>query len=203
MSFMLAYVVGGEHPGYLGRRAGASPLVRVSSLLLRSGRYIRTEDAQMHRRPITLAIVTAVVLVGALGGIAQAGGPTRDRGSFTETFFDEFILDLCGIETFTTETQRWSVKEFDDGSATVHVVRTFVSEDPRLPIEKGAATTFFAPDGTRRVVGKPIQLIGPDGGVRILDAGWVELDEFDNPLRMRGPHPSLEADLALYYCPQG
>jgi hypothetical protein len=57
------------------------------------------------------------------------------------------------------------------GSEQVHVVRTFVSDDPRLPIERGAGTTFIAPDGTRKVVGKPLQLIGPDGGVRILDAG--------------------------------
>jgi hypothetical protein len=46
-----------------------------------------------------------------------------------------------------------------------------------LPIERGAATRFIAPDGTETVVGKPLQLIGPDGGVRILDEGWVEFGE--------------------------
>jgi hypothetical protein len=158
----------------------------------------------MHRRPLTLSIVAALVLVGAVAGVAQAGGRIveRDGGSFTETFFDEFIFDLCGIETYTTQTQRWSVKVFDDGSEIVHVTRTFVSEDPRLPIEKGAGTTFIAPDGTRTVVGKPIQLIGPEGGIRLLDAGRVE---FGDELIVHGRHPALDdilaGDLAAYYCP--
>ena len=155
----------------------------------------------MNRRNLALSVTVALVMGSIGAGAVRAGGPTREGGSFTETFFDEFIFDLCGIETLTTQTQRWSVKEYPDGSAVVHVVRTFVSDDPRLPIEKGAATSFIAPDGTRRVVGKPIQLIGPKGGVRILDAGWIELDEFDNPIAMRGPHPSFGAELAPYYCP--
>jgi hypothetical protein len=67
-----------------------------------------------------------------------------------------------------------------------------------LPIEKGAATTLFSPDGSRTVVGKPVQLIGPDGGVRLLDAGWVQ---FGDDVTVRGPHPFLDADLADYYCP--
>ena len=91
---------------------------------------------------------------------------------------------------------------YADGSEVVHVVRTFVSEDPRLPVEKGAGTTFIAPDGTRRVVGKPIHLIGPDGGVRLLDAGWVEFDPDGNISDVRGPHSSLDVDLRDYYCPQ-
>jgi hypothetical protein len=129
---------------------------------------------------------------------SSAAGPTIERGRFRERFFDDFILELCGIETYTTLTQVFSVKTFPDGSEQVHVVRTFVSDDPRLPIERGAGTTFVAPDGTRTVIGKPIQLIGPDGGVRLLDAGLVE---FGDELVVRGPHPSLDADLAEYYCP--
>lgn len=130
---------------------------------------------------------------------AAAGGrPTIERQRFEERFFDDFIFDLCGIRTFTTQTQVSSVKTFPDGRQQIHVVRTFVSEDPRLPIERGAATTFFAADGTRTVIGKPIQLNGPNGGVRLLDAGLVS---FGDELVVRGPHPSLDADLADYYCP--
>jgi hypothetical protein len=93
------------------------------------------------------------------------------------------------------------VKVFPDGSEQIHVVRTFVSEDPRIPVEQGAATTFVTADGTRTVVGKPIQLFGPDGGVRLLDAGLVT---FGEELLVRGPHPSLEVDtLAPFYCPSG
>jgi hypothetical protein len=69
------------------------------------------------------------------------------------------------------------------------------------PVERGAATTFVTADGTRTVVGKPIQLFGPDGGVLLLDAGLVT---FGEELLVRGPHPSLEVDnLAPFYCPSG
>jgi hypothetical protein len=88
---------------------------------------------------------------------------------------------------------------FPDGSEQIHVVRTYVPEDPRIPVERGAATTFVAPDGTRTVVGMPIQLFAPDGGVRLHDAGLVT---FEEELVVRGPHPFLEVDnLAQFYCP--
>lgn len=152
----------------------------------------------MKRRALSLSAAAAVAIGVLTTGAVQAVGPMRTSDAYTERFFDDFLLELCGIETFTTVTERWTLKEFHDGSATLHVVRTFVPEDPRIPIERGAATSFFAPDGTQRVVGMPIQLIGPDRGVTILDAGWVE---FGDELTVRGPHPSLEVDLADYYCP--
>jgi len=101
------------------------------------------------------ALMTTAVLVAALAGgagtaAAAGGGPTVTTGGGTETFADDFILDLCGIETETTVTERWTHKQFRDGSETLHVVRTFVSADPRLPVEKGAATSFIAPDGIPR-----------------------------------------------------
>ncbi len=152
----------------------------------------------MNRRTMFLAVVVALVTGALAAGPAAAGGPTRDGGRFTEVFFDDFIFDICGIETDTTLTQVWSVKTFPDGSEIVHVTRTFVSDDSRLPIEKAGGTTFIAPDGTRTVVGTPLLLIGPAGGVRIIDAGLVE---FGDELTVRGPHPSLGIDLAPYYCP--
>ena len=152
----------------------------------------------MNHRAISLSVGVALIVGAMSAPSAQAGGPLQERGSTTETFFDDVIFELCGIETMTTLTQHWSVKTYADGSEVVHVTRTYVSDDPRLPIEKGAATSFNAPDGTRRVVGKPIQLIGPKGGVRILDAGWIEIGD---TITMRGPHPSFGIDLAPYYCP--
>jgi hypothetical protein len=152
----------------------------------------------MHRRTLTVAIALTVVLVGSLAGVARAGAPIRYGDSYAETFLDDFILELCGIETFTTLTERWSFTEFEDGSSILHVTRTFVPEDPRFPVEKGAGTSFFAPDGTQTVVGLPLLLFRPEGGVQLLDAGLVE---FGDELTIRGPHPSLDADLALYYCP--
>ncbi|MGY1609407.1 MULTISPECIES: hypothetical protein [unclassified Geodermatophilus] len=149
----------------------------------------------------SLVIATALGLTTVPATAASAAPPVIERGSFVDTFDDEFILDLCGIVTRTTLTQRWSSTVYPDGSETVHVVRTFVPEDPRVPVEKGAGTTFIAADGTRRVVGKPIQLFDPDGGVRLLDAGWVEFDPDGTVSRTRGPHPSLDVDLREYYCP--
>jgi hypothetical protein len=153
----------------------------------------------MNHRALRAAFAgLAIILSLGPASPAAARGPTIQHERFEERFADDFILDLCGIETVTTWTQQHTIKIFPDGSEQVHVVRTFVSDDPRLPIERGAATTFIAPDGTETVVGKPLQLIGPDGGVRILDAGWVE---FGEELIVRGPHPSLGVDLAPYYCP--
>ena len=148
-----------------------------------------------------LAIATALGLALASAAPASAARPVKESGSFVDTFDDEFILDLCGIETKTTLTQRWSSKLYPDGSEKVHVVRTFVPADPRLPIEKGAGTTFVAPDKSRRVVGKPIQLFDPHGGVRLLDAGWVAFNPDGSVSDVRGPHPSLHVDLYDYYCP--
>jgi hypothetical protein len=68
------------------------------------------------------------------------------------------------------------------------VVPTFVPDDPRIPIERGAATAFVAPDGTRTVIGQSIQLFGPDGGIRLLEAGLVE---FGDELVVHGRHDEL------------
>jgi hypothetical protein len=51
-----------------------------------------------------------------------------------------------------------------------------------------------------RIVGKPIQLIGPHGGVRALDAGQTVLGD---PTVAHG-HIDIgigNEDLASYYCP--
>ena len=150
---------------------------------------------------VAVALLGAALAAGVDAASAAGGGPVITHGGGTETFADDFILDICGIETETTLTEKWTLKQFPDGSETLHNERTFVSADPRLPVEKGAATSFNAPDGSRRVVGKPLQLIGPTGGVRIIDAGWVSFDPAGDVLQMRGPHPSLGVDLADYYCP--
>ena len=154
-------------------------------------------------------LFTALATVGAASAVAfpaaaapaqgARGKPVIERDRFVEVFPDDFIFDLCGIETTTTLTQHDEVKTFPDGSQQVHVTRTFVSDDPRLPIEKAGATTHIDADGVRTVTGTPIHLIGPDGGTRLIDAGRVT---FGNELDVRGPHPSLFVpDLAPYYCP--
>lgn len=150
---------------------------------------------------------TAAVAFAGVGAIAippaEAGGkPDKRSGVNVETFADDFIFDLCGIATTTTATERWEVKTFSDGSQHVHVVRTYVSADKRIPIEKGAATAFYDAAGNYTVVGTPIHLIGPRGTL-VLDAGRITFDADGNLVDTRGPHPVARAgdDLAKYYCP--
>lgn len=151
-------------------------------------------------RFVTYAALCAAADISLPASPPSADRPDLERGSSQETFDDDLFLEMCGIETRTTLTQRWSSTRYPDGSERVHVVRTFVPEYPRLPIEKGAGATFIAPDGSRTVVGKPIHLIR-SGGTTLLDAGRVQLDDEGNVTAMNGPHPSLDADLAEYYCP--
>lgn len=153
----------------------------------------------MNRRALTLAVAVALVLGALSAGAVHAGGPVRTSDSYTDRFFDDFILELCGIETFTTVTERWTLKEFADGSAILHVNREFIPDDPRIPIERGAGTSFFAPDGTKTAVGRPTQLFAQDGRrLLLLDAGRVV---FGDEITIRGHVESLGVDLAPYYCP--
>ena len=156
----------------------------------------------MHRRIATLAFSTAILVGSLTAGIAQAAGPTLIRDAYTETFFDDFLFDLCGISTMTTVTERWTRKEFPDGSTTLQTVRTFVPDDERIPIEKGAATSFIAPDGSRTVVGKPLQLFDRNGGVTTLDAGLVMFNADGDLTTVRGRHDFIvDGDEAALYCP--
>ncbi|MFL6098582.1 MAG: hypothetical protein ACJ71T_01355 [Actinomycetales bacterium] len=153
-------------------------------------------------RTLASAALVAVALPFAAAAPAFAQRSDIERGTVEDTFDDELYLDLCGITTTTTVTERWSLKTYPDGSQVFHDVRTFRSADPRLPVEKGAATAFYAADGSWRVVGKPIQLIAPDGGTVLLDAGWISFDADGDVSTVRGPHPSVGVDLSDYYCPE-
>lgn len=153
----------------------------------------------MTRSAITLSLAFALVLAVTSVDVAHAAGPIRTGDSYTESFFDDFIFELCGIETLTTATERWTLKEFPDGSAILHVNRYFVPHDPRIPRERGAGTSFFAPDGTQTTVGSPTKLYAIDGrGLLLHDAGRVV---FGEDITIRGHVESIGVDLAPYYCP--
>jgi hypothetical protein len=150
-----------------------------------------------HRSVLALALAGSALIGGA--GTAMAAGPTIEQGTTHETYFDDFIHDLCGISTMTTVTEHWTLKTFPDGSQQFHTTRTFVPDDPRIPIEKGAGMGFFTPEGVKTVVGKPLQLFDQSGGgVLILDAGRVT---FGDAIDARGHHPTLDMDPADLYCP--
>ena len=39
-----------------------------------------------------------------------AAKPERETDSYTDRFHGDFILDMCGIDTWTTVTERWTLK---------------------------------------------------------------------------------------------
>ena len=146
-----------------------------------------------------------VVVIAALGVVATApaamaagGKPSVEREVVNETFFDDFILDICGVATNTTLTQRTTTKTFPDGSQTVHVNAEFVPDDPRIASERNAFTDRIAPDGTLTTGGLAIRLYRKGEGTVIRDAGWVRF--LEDGLVVRGPHPFLETDPADVYC---
>ena len=64
---------------------------------------------------------------------AAAGGkPVITKGGGTETFADDFILDLCGIETETTLTEKWTLR--------LHGRKGFESRTVRAPTPRAWPT---------------------------------------------------------------
>ena len=151
-----------------------------------------------------IRLITAATLALATLGLgttaALAAQPAIEHsGQVEETFFDAFIFEVCGIETMTTVREHWTLTTYADGSQRFSDSRMFTSDDPRLPIEYGAAMSTFDANGVQTVHGSPIRLRFPGGGGIILrDAGFVRFG--DDP-RVRGPHPSLGMDPAEMYCP--
>jgi len=146
---------------------------------------------------IATTMVVAMLAAGASSALA-AKPLTEHSGRYTDTFFDDFIFELCGIETMTTITEVWTLTTYADGSQRFHTSRTFISEDPRLPIERGAGMSTWDAAGVQTIHGSPVRLQRPGGGVYLLDAGRIVLSD---PPVISGPHPFLDADLVEAYCP--
>jgi hypothetical protein len=151
---------------------------------------------------IVRTFIAATLALGALG--ASAGGAlaakpqTVHSGQIRDTFFDDFYLEVCGIETMTTVTERWTLTTYADGSQRFTDSRRYVPADPRLPIEFGSGMSTWDANGVQTVHGSPIRLQRRGEGIILLDAGFVTLT--DDPT-IHGPHPSLGMDLATVYCP--
>ena len=86
---------------------------------------------------ITRSLIAGTLAITALavgaGGALAAKPETVHSGKVVETFFDDFIYDLCGIETMTTVTERWTLTTYADGSQRFTNSRKFVpagSADP-------------------------------------------------------------------------
>jgi hypothetical protein len=167
----------------------------------------RTTTRSTTRR--LAAATTALVLAATMAGTASAAGSGKGRPVFresqayTDRFFDDVIWELCGIETWTTLKERWTFTEYADGSAHFQNVRTFIPDDVRIPIERGAGSSHTTPDGTRTVTGAPFRVYDRQGGgVMVIAAGNVKLDPDGSPLRIAGQLPDMSDEaLAGYYCP--
>lgn len=152
---------------------------------------------------VAAAAITPAALSAGHSTAGAAAAPLVVHSEYTDVLApDDFFVDLCGISTTTTVKEVDILKTWPDGSQTFHVERSFVPSDPRLPIERGAATADFAPDGSlTAIAGKPIQLIDRHGGVRALDAGLTVLG---GPTVVHHGHLDVGMDnpnLAALYCP--
>ena len=152
---------------------------------------------------VALSVGVLVALPVGPAESAQASGPVIEQVHYTDYIVaDDFFIDLCGIVTNTTVKETDILQTFPDGTQTFHTERSFIPDDPRLPIEKGAGTSWFAADHETilRIAGKPIQLFEPDGGIRALDAGLLIIGD---PNVSHG-HVDVgkdNPDLAPFYCP--
>ena len=160
-------------------------------------------NANRRARGTVLAVGGALVLAAMVAAPAGAASPIyRESEAYTDRFPDDVILELCGIETWTTLKERWTFSEYADGSTRLQVVRTFIPDDPRIPIEKGAASSFNAADGSRVVVGSPTRLTNRrGGGTIVVDAGRAVLDANGELVEGTGKAGSFTADFAELYCP--
>ena len=146
---------------------------------------------------ITASLAIGILAVGATSALA-AKPVTERQGKESVTFFDDFILDVCGISTMTTVTENWTLSTYADGTQRFVDSRKFVPADKRIPIEYGAGMSTWDVNGVQTVHGSPLRLRSQQGGgMLILDAGLVTLGD---DITVHGPHPSLDVDLADFYC---
>jgi hypothetical protein len=171
----------------------------------------RNKEVEVRRFSLVFCLFAASAIVAptiADAAHGTGGAPVIERHHVIDRRLtpDDYFIDLCGIVTNTTVKEVDDLKTWPDGSQTFHTERSFIPDDPRLPIERGAGTGYFAPDGTQlAVIGKPIQLIAQrGGGVTALDAGLTILGD---PLVHHGHlsvGPGHEDDfeyLRQFYCP--
>jgi hypothetical protein len=176
---------------------------RLHRIAVEESAHRELNRRQQVKRFTTVATLGAgvigMVTVG-VGPVHAASPPTITTSTTIETFADDLILELCGVTTMTTLTERVAIHDYPDGSSRLHVQREYVSEDLRIPIERAAATSFISADGSRRVTGTPIHLIGSRGTI-VLDAGNIMFGSDGELVDTRGPHPFvLSDDIAQYYC---
>jgi hypothetical protein len=122
---------------------------------------------RLTTRKLTGPVAAMTVLAAIAAAPAMAGGggePTVEREVIHETFFDDYIFDICGVETDTTHTQRTTIKTFPDGSETVHRIAEWVPDDPGIASERWGRTTGSRPTARSRLSGSPSGSTGREKG---------------------------------------
>jgi hypothetical protein len=153
---------------------------------------------QLRGLAVIAATGVALTVISTPAMAAGHGRPTMEREVIHETFFDEFALEVCGIATNTTRSERIIVKTFPDGTERVHVVTAYVPEDPRVASERYARTETYALDGSITIKGLGVRLYRKGEGTIIRAAGWVRFDE--DGMTGKGPHDFHDFDPADLYC---
>jgi hypothetical protein len=152
-----------------------------------------------RRLAAPVAAIAVLIAIASAPAMAAGGGkPIVKHEVIHETFFDEYLFEICGVESDTTQTQRTTTKTFADGSQTIHHVAEWVPHDPSLASERWGRTDRIAPDGTHTIVGLAVRVYRQGEGTIIRDAGWIRF--FEDGLVVRGPHPFFVTDPADVYC---
>lgn len=147
---------------------------------------------------LAAALLAVVASTVATATARQGGRPVVEREVVKETYVDDFIFDICGVETNTTSTQRTTTQTWPDGTETVHIFAEFVPEDPSIATERFSRTDIYEPDGSVTIKGLAIRLYRHGEGTIIRDAGWLRV--LEDGVVVRGPHPFFETDPADAYC---
>jgi hypothetical protein len=146
----------------------------------------------------TPRLLHAVLVLALLTAVATAAGPALaqaprqpEHTSDSGTFVDPDLSEICGAPITVTFTTRETTIYFEEGSEYPHQhlidFRATISGPGGFLIERDNFRVYHTEDA-RTFTGKPVQLLSPDGGVVLRDAGYVKFFE-DGTEIVHGPHP--------------
>jgi hypothetical protein len=77
----------------------------------------------MFRTYLSAVVVALLAICGVVASSASAAPPEIVRESFTDTFEDEFLTEVCGVPVTTTIEGRVTIRTFErDGTGPLQVV---------------------------------------------------------------------------------
>ncbi len=149
----------------------------------------RCGAAKLLRSLLALTVVAALAAAAAPAGATAAGRP--DHFSDSGTSVDAFFSEMCGVEITVTFSLRETTVFFEKGSEYPHQHlvqnRATISGPGGSLIVREAYRAYDTGDSST-VTGLPLQILNPDGGVILRDAGSITFNE-DGTSIVHGPHP--------------